>query len=235
MPDKNPQPDPELGPRPVAWITWALIGSTFAVYFVQLYEFHLHGRDVVGDALAFGPQAWATHRYWTLLTYAWVHGVTMFGGWSFAWLHIVIDMMFLFFFGPMLEEYIGHRRYLGLYLGGVIVSALVWVFFNTDPQESIIGASGAVCAVIAGVGTAGEKVKMDVYSLFFPTFQITLRTLVLAIFALEVLQMIAEWLLYKVVAPSYLTGLPGIGHTAHLGGALFGFIYVSVIRYIYRK
>ena len=61
-----------------------------------------------------------------------------------------------------LEEMLGHARYLGLYLGGAIFSVLVWYFFNSDTDEPIIGASGAVFAVIAGIGTAVPRERVTV-------------------------------------------------------------------------
>ncbi len=64
--------------RPVAWVTWFIVGSTVAVFLLQLLMLHLFGEDVVGDALAFSPDAMAEHRYWTVLTYAWAHAVALF-------------------------------------------------------------------------------------------------------------------------------------------------------------
>jgi len=235
MPEENSPPEANSDPRPEPWITWAIIASVIAVYFVQLYQFNLHGRDVVGDALSFGHQSWAEHRYWTWITYAWAHAATMFGGTGFAWIHVAINMAFLLLFGPMLEEYLGHLFYLGLYLGGVLASAGTWFLLSTDPGESIVGASGAVFAVIAGVGTAAPKMKMDLYSIYLPTIKVTLGVIVLVLCGMEVLEMIAEWILSKTLSATYLAWLPSIGHTAHLGGAFFGFVYVTILRLIYRK
>jgi succinate dehydrogenase hydrophobic anchor subunit len=58
-------PDGRYPARP--WMTWLLTGSILAVYVVQLLYMR-HGVDTVGTALAFGPEALARHRYWTLLT-----------------------------------------------------------------------------------------------------------------------------------------------------------------------
>ena len=74
IPKMYPYPAPR---RPVAWVTWILVGSTVAVFLAQLLSLHLHGDDVVGNALAFSPEAMADHRYWTLLTYAWAHAVAI--------------------------------------------------------------------------------------------------------------------------------------------------------------
>jgi membrane associated rhomboid family serine protease len=204
--------------RPVAWVTWTLVGTTVAVFLAQLFELHVRGDDVVGDTLAFSPGALAQGRWWTLLTYAWVHAVSMFGDSGFFWLHIVANMVPLICLGPALEEFLGHGRYLGLYLGGAIAAALVWYAFNVNAgDEPIIGASGAVFAIIAGVGTAAPRVRVDVYLFYVLPISMTLRTLAILLCGAELAQAIFGW-------------LPEIAHAAHLGGAAFGFLYVGAVR-----
>jgi membrane associated rhomboid family serine protease len=204
--------------RPVAWATWFLVGTTIAVFLGQLYELHTRGEDFVGEALAFSPDAFGAGHWWTLLTYAWVHAVAMFGDSSFFWLHIVANMIPLICLGPALEEFLGHLRYLGLYLGGAIVAALVWYALNLNAaDEPIIGASGAVFAVIAGVATAAPGMRVRVYLFYVLPISMTLRTMAFVICGAELAQAVFGW-------------LPEIAHSAHLGGAAFGFLYVGAVR-----
>ncbi len=223
LPPEPPPFDPYPWKRPTAWVTWIILGSTIAVFLCQLLELHLRGEDVVGDTLAFSPQAWADGHYWTLITYAWVHAVAMFGDSSLFWLHIAANMIFLFCLGPALEEFLGHWKYLGLYVGGAIAAALVWFLFNsdTDSDQGIIGASGAIFALIAGAGTAAPRERVIVYIFYVLPIKMTLRTMALVICGAEVAQQVFGW-------------IPEIAHTAHLGGALFGFIYVLLVRYLSR-
>jgi len=217
---------PELYPyplsrgRPVAWVTWLLVGSTVAVFLLQLLELHLrgHGRnDVVGNALAFSPEAFSEHRYWTLLTYAWAHAVAMFGDPGLFWLHIVANMIFLVCLGPALEDFLGHGRYLGLYLGGAIAAALIWFFFNADSPDGIIGASGAIFALVAGAGTAAPRARVMVYLFYILPIRMSMGVLALVACGTELAQIVFGW-------------MPEVAHSAHLGGAAFGFLYVLVIR-----
>jgi membrane associated rhomboid family serine protease len=209
--------------RPVAWVTWCLAGSTVAVFLLQLLARHLYGGDVLGDALAFSPQAWADHRYWTLLTYAWAHAVAMFGDSGLFWLHIVANMIPLICLGPALEEILGHWRYLGLYLGGAVASALVWLSFyslstsTTDSDQGIIGASGAVFAVIAAIGTAIPRVRVTVLLLYVLPIRMSMRVLALTVCGVEAASILFHW-------------MPEVAHSAHLGGAAFGFFYVVAVR-----
>jgi membrane associated rhomboid family serine protease len=219
IPQIYPYPMPTR--RPVAWVTWFLVGSTVAVFLLQLLGFRLFGDDVVGNALAFSPQALADHHYWTLLTYAWAHAVAMFGDSGLFWLHIVSNMIPLICLGPALEELLGHGRYLGLYLGGAIASAVVWFVFNPTSGEGIIGASGAVFALIAGIGTAAPRARVTVFLFYVLPLRMSMRVLALTICGVEAASILFHW-------------MPEIAHSAHLGGAAFGFLYVMVFRFTSR-
>jgi membrane associated rhomboid family serine protease len=213
--------DPISMRRPIAWVTWFIVGTTVAVFLLQLYALHLYADDVVGNALAFSSQAMAEHRYWTVLTYAWVHAVAMFGDSSLFWLHIVANMIPLICFGPALEEWLGHLRFLGLYLGGAIAAVLVWYALNSDLDEPIIGASGAVFAVIAGIGTALPRVRVTLLLFFILPLRMSLGVMAVVICGLEAAQALFHW-------------MPEIAHSAHLGGAAFGFLYVMAARRVSR-
>ncbi|HEY0257044.1 MAG TPA: rhomboid family intramembrane serine protease [Candidatus Methylacidiphilales bacterium] len=216
-------PSYEITPRrPIAWVTWTLVGSTFAVFLLQLLSVHLHGDDVVGNTLAFSSQAWAEGRYWTLITYAWAHAVIFFGDPGLFWLHIVANMLPLICLGPAMEELLGRWRFLGLYLGGAIASVLVWFIFNPDAQEPIIGASGAVFALIAAAGTAAPRARVIVYFFFVLPIPMSLRVLAITACGVELAFIILNW-------------MPEVAHTAHLGGAAFGFLYILGIRLLARR
>jgi membrane associated rhomboid family serine protease len=208
--------------RPVAWVTWILVGTTVAVFLLQLLTLHLYGEDIVGDTLAFSSQALAEHRYWTLLTYAWAHAVAMFGDSSYFWLHIVANMIPLICLGPALEEMLGHGRYLGLYLGGAVAAALVWYALNMTTDEPIIGASGAVFAVIAAVGTAAPTARVTVLLFYILPIRMSMRGLALAACGVELASILFHW-------------MPEVAHSAHLGGAAFGFLYIMADRRISRR
>jgi len=206
-------------PRPIAWVTWSLVGTTVAVFLLQLHRLHQDGEDVIGNTLAFSSQAWADHRYWTLITYAWVHAVEMFGNSSYFWLHIVSNMIPLICLGPALERILGAWSYLGLYIGGAIASALVWFVFNLNagPDDGIIGASGAVFALIAGIGTAAPRVRVTVFLFYVLPLRMSMSVLALTACGIELASILFHW-------------MPEIAHTAHLGGAAFGFLYVLAMK-----
>jgi membrane associated rhomboid family serine protease len=203
--------------RPFAWVTWTLVASTVGVFVMQMIELHRnHGVDVVGDFLACSRQSLHDGRYYTLLTYAWAHAVAMFGDSGYFWLHIVANMIPLACLGPALEEMLGHWRYLALYLGGAIVSVLVWLVFNHGSNDPIIGASGAVFAVIAGIGMAAPRARVTVYFFFILPVRMSMSAVALVSCGLEVLMILFNW-------------LPDVAHSAHLGGAAFGAFFTWLV------
>jgi membrane associated rhomboid family serine protease len=225
-PRESSAPDDELQwRRPFAWVTWTLIVSVIGVFILQLVELHRYHDDVVGNALAFSPDALQDHRYYTLLTYAWAHAVAIFGysTWFF-WLHIVANLIPLACLGPALEEILGHGRFLALYLGGAIVSVLVWYSFNSDSGESIIGASGAVFAVIAGIGTALPRQRVTVLLFYVVPLRMSMSTVALVACGLE-----AAFIVFQYIPPLAPYSLPEIAHSAHLGGAAFGAFYAWIM------
>jgi membrane associated rhomboid family serine protease len=225
MADEFSQAYPDFVPPkpPVAWVTWLLFSSTVAVFLLQLYEQHVYGDDVLGNALAFSPAAWADGRYWTVLSYAWAHAVEMLGDSDLFWLHIVANMVPLVCIGPALEDFLGKWRFLGLYLGGAVAAALTWFCFDQDAgSQGIIGASGAIFALIAGAGTAAPRARIIVYLFFVLPLRMRLGVLAVAVCVAEVAQIVFGW-------------LPGLAHSAHLGGATFGFLYVLAFRLLGRR
>jgi membrane associated rhomboid family serine protease len=177
------------------WMTWLLTGTILAVWIVQWIGAR-HGVDVVGKALAFGPAAMARHRYWTLLTYAWAHALPLRGLPLYAGFHLASNVVPLICIGPALERRCGPWWILAVFAGGAVAAAM-------------IGASGALFALIAAGGVLGVQIwRVD---LVF--FQLPLR---LSLRLASVVLCLIE------LAQYFLNSLPDVAHVAHLGGALFG-------------
>ena len=197
-----------------AWMTWFLTGSILAVYVGQLLGVR-GGRDIVGSELAFSPQALATDRYWTLLTYAWAHAVPLSHQPAYLGLHLVSNVCPLFCLGPALERWRGPWVFLALYIGGVLFSALTW--YACGGTGAMIGASGAVFALFTAAGMLGIHLRRVDFALFTLPLHLNLRLAAWVLCGLELLQMV-------------IPGLPEVAHVAHLGGGLFGVLFVLVAR-----
>jgi membrane associated rhomboid family serine protease len=158
--------------------------------------------------LALSRDGLASGGWWLLVTHAFLHANL---------LHLVVNMVALWFTGPLLEELLGPLRYLLLYLGGAVCGGIIQTL-ATPGSVDLVGASGSVCALLVGFGT------------LFPNLQIT----ALIFFVIPV-NMKASTLGWLVIVGSLLLWLLGIerqiGHLAHLGGGIAGF----VICYFYKK
>ena len=139
------------------------------------------------------------------------------GGWG----HLLMNMWMLWVFGNNIEDRLGHFAYLVFYiLGGVLATLAFWA---SDPGSlmPVIGASGAVAAVLGG------------YAITFPTAKV--RTLVFFLLILIVdipaLILLGIWFALQVV--SGLMGLWGVvmepvAFWAHIGGFLAGMILMPL-------
>lgn len=208
-------------PHRITPVTRWLFGSTVAVFLFQFLVFKLSGTDRLGDSLAFSSESWAHHDYWTVLTYAWLHAVDLPGVPGLFWIHLVANMLPLLFLGPPLENYLGPWRFLGLYLGGAVAAALGWFLLHPTSDEGVVGASGAIFALIAAAGTVAPRARVMVYLFFLLPIPMNLMTLALVACGVEALQMVFHW-------------LPEVAHAAHLSGALFGLLYVLTLRLIFQ-
>src|SRR3954469_2234911 len=65
-----------------------------------------------------------------------------------GWVHLIGNMWVLWIFGDNVEDRLGHRRYLGLYLLGGFAAGALHILTNAGSQVPTLGASGAVAAVM---------------------------------------------------------------------------------------
>lgn len=144
---------------------------------------------------------------WQLLTYGFLHSV------QDPW-HILQNMLMLYFFGSMLEERLGGRRFFLTYMAAQVVGGLFFLApcLFVPSGAHAIGASGAVFGVMIAAATIYPR--RIVFLLFFP------------------LQM--RWLAVGIVGIELFSALPqlkgntsdGVAHLVHLGGAAYGFLAV---------
>ena len=184
------------------------------VYVMRFLESYLH----------FSTQRaffWPYIEFWRFIGFQFLHA-------NFS--HLLFNMIALYFFGPMVEQYLGSKRYLAFYLLCGICGALMYLLLNlsgyivtlmshtqvqipgllfNDPSTPLVGAS----AGIFGVLMAGAFLAPHATVLLFFFLPMQLRTLA-----------------YVLVGISIFTLLTG-GHNAggeagHLGGAIAGFYFI---------
>ena len=149
-------------------------------------------------------------RPWTLFTYMFLHE---------DFFHLLFNMLWLYWMGQILQEYLGNKKLFSTYVLGGISGAFLYILaFNFFPLFSnavhsaiALGASASVLAITIAAATLLPDYSINLLILG----RIPLRWI--AIFTI-VLDLIS------------ISGDNAGGHIAHLGGALFGFIYIKQLR-----
>jgi membrane associated rhomboid family serine protease len=147
---------------------------------------------------------------WSVITYFFTHE---------DFFHILFNMIFLYWFGNLIVEFLGSRRLISLYVLGGIAGGLVYIIaYNTIPyfadravSSQLLGASGAVYAVVVGAA-----VLIPDYT-FFLLFLGPVKIKYIAMF-------------YAFLSFAQTIGPNAGGNLAHLGGALMGAIYIWQLR-----
>lgn len=135
--------------------------------------------------------------------------------------HLIFNMMSLYFLGSMLEnEFMfqfgsmnGELHFLILYiLGGLFATLIPYIRNQDNPNYRSLGASGAVSAVIFGAIIWNPTMELGILFIPIPIPAYIFGPLYLAF----------EYWADK-------RGNTGIAHDAHIGGAIFGILYILII------
>jgi membrane associated rhomboid family serine protease len=180
-------------------VTIAIIILTTVVSLASLYVY-----PELLDRGMFRPYRMVRYRTWyELLTSGFLHA-------NLA--HLFVNMFVLFFFGIELERMIGPSDFLILYLSGIIISSIPTLYkFKNDPGYATVGASGAVGSVLFA------------FIFLFPTEKLILILLPIPIPAWLFAML---YLAYSIFESKRRRGK--INHEAHIAGALWGVIYMTL-------
>lgn len=146
-------------------------------------------------------------QVWRLLTYAFLHAIT--------WYHILFNMLFLWWMGNELEEMYGSKEFLALYLVAAVVAGATFLLHGIIVNEPMrcLGASGAVMALTV------------LFALYFPQRTILVFFVIpMPIWVVVVLYVGYDLFMFLLsVAAGQSQSFVAV--SAHLGGALFGWLY----------
>jgi membrane associated rhomboid family serine protease len=202
---------------------WTAVNTIIAVNVaIWLANFILTGdlfrelfslRFSLNDVFCLWPNL-ATHPWnaWQLLTYGFLHdGPSLRFPHDYSPLHLIFNMLTLWFFGREVEAVMGRAEFLRFYCASIVFAGLAWVvgegLAGAQNGAPLVGASGGVMAVLAA------------FIWYFP------RQTVLIYGVLPV----PAWALGLLYLMSDVGGAGDrtshVAHVAHLGGALFGLLY----------
>jgi rhomboid family protein len=174
-----------------------------------VFIMELNGGDAfVSKWAAIPAEVSAGHHWITILTAMFMHG---------SWSHIIGNMVFLWAFGPEIEDAMNPLRYSIFYILGGLAAMIAQVI--VDPHSTVpnLGASGAIAAVMGAflVTYPGDQIRSLLVIFVF----VRTRFIPAAV-------LIGVWLLSQIISVGTIatTQTGGVAYMAHLGGALFGII-----------
>ncbi|REG83506.1 rhomboid family protein [Algoriphagus antarcticus] len=147
---------------------------------------------------------------WSIFTYMFLHeGI----------FHILFNMLFLYWFGQLIHQFLGSRKLANLYILGGLAGALFYVliynlspYFNTTLNSSLmLGASAGIFAIVVGAATLSPNTTFSLILLG------PVKIKYIAIF-------------YVILSFANSAGANAGGELAHLGGALLGYLYIVQLR-----
>lgn len=198
-----------------AYVTFALIAINIAIFSFQaatsdkvatqiLLNFAMFPVAVSGEAVTggfFPPSL-------TLFTYMFLHG---------GWLHVLLNMLFLFVFGDNIEDALGHGRFLAFYLLCGIAGGAAHALAAPQSNIPLVGASGAIAGVIAA------------YIMIRPCAKITVLAFGFIPIRLASYWVLGFWVLTQVWHVFSLDK-SDTAWWAHVGGLAAGAFLIIVIR-----
>ena len=183
-------------------VTALIILVNGAAFLMEL----MGGDSFVTAWSAIPAQVISGHGWITLLTSMFMHS---------SWMHIIGNMIFLWAFGPQIEDAMGRWRYLVFYFAGGLVAMLAQV--AADPHSTVpnLGASGAIAAVMGAFLITYPRDRIRSAWIFFVFVRITFIPAVV---------LIGFWFLSQLLDAGSVADVQtgGVAYVAHVGGFVFG-------------
>ena len=163
--------------------------------------------------LVLSPDLLEQGHVYQLLTFQFLHG---------GLFHIIINCLMIWMIGKPIEEALGKRRLLSLYLlsgiaGGLIQCGLAWTEIN--PTGGVVGASAGVFGLIAAFALLQWNREMTILLMFIIPVRIRAKYLLIALAVIGFLGVLSQR--QDVTGQGSL-----VAHGAHLGGLLGGVFFI---------
>ena len=174
---------------------------------VGIFTLELSGGDAfVAHWAATPAQITSGHSWITILTSMFMHG---------SWSHIIGNMIYLWAFGPQIEDAMGRVRYLVFYLIGGLIAMVAQIAAAPHSTVPMLGASGAIAAVMGAflVTYPRDQIRSVLFILIF-----------VRITFIPACLLIGFWFLTQLVHAGSVGDVQrgGVAYLAHVGGFVFG-------------
>ncbi|MBS4050886.1 MAG: rhomboid family intramembrane serine protease [Methylomonas sp.] len=200
------------------YVTWGIMAVCIGVYLLMLLmpdamaQHFLYKYGMV--PLRYTNPTWSKHfglppdYYFSFLSSLFLHG---------GWVHLLVNMMFMWIFADNIEDLMGHKRFAAFYLiCGLLATYIQW-YFSQNLVVPVVGASGAIAGVLGAYffRFPYARVVIMVPILFFPLF-----------FEIPAIAFLGVWVILQLQEISTAAMFPGLGGSsawwAHLGGFAVG-------------
>jgi len=197
-----PLSDASRRPRHFPAVTALIILINVAVFVAEL----MRGDAFVLKWSVVPADIFAGHHWITILTAMFLHG---------SWSHIIGNMVFLWAFGPEIEDTMNPLRYSVFYLAGGLVAMLAQVLASPHSTVPNLGASGAIAAVMGAFLVTYPRDRMRSLLVIFIFVRVTFIPAAL---------LIVVWFLIQLVNAGAVANVQtgGVAYLAHIGGCIFG-------------
>jgi membrane associated rhomboid family serine protease len=186
--------------------------ATVLVIAVNIFIFllELAGGDNFVNRWSMVPADIVAGRNWiTILTAMFLHA---------GWVHILGNMLFLWVFGPAIEDVMGSWRYLFFYLLGGLVATAAQILGGPSSTIPNLGASGAIAAVMGAFLITYPRDRIRTLLLLGWFIRVTFLPAVVLVGVWFLIQLISQVGAFAAMSQG------GVAYLAHIGGFIFGMI-----------
>ncbi len=206
------------GAQSMSMVGWILLITTIT-YVVENALILWFKNEAIIEFFGLSAIALKSGWVWTLITYALLHDPVAAGG---IW-HILFNLLLIFFTGKVLENDIGSKNLLTLYMTSALWGGLVWALVHWQGHSVLIGASAGGIGLLTVFCLLHKEEPMTFLLFFIIPITMKPKWLLTGIIGIELLGFLFSELPSKA-------GNYAIANSAHLGGILGGFIFYSIIR-----
>lgn len=147
----------------------------------------------------------------TLVTSMFLHG---------GWMHLLGNMLYLWIFGNNIEDAMGHAKFVAFYLLSGILAALSHALTDPSSQIPMVGASGAISAVLGA------------YLLLFPRAHVLVFLPAIGMTRVAAGIVLGMWFITQLISGGMSVGATGggVAFFAHIGGFIAGMALIGLFK-----
>ena len=204
--------DDNTGRRTVPLVTFGLIAVNVLFFFAEL-----SGGDALIEQWAFVPRRFLANPggdFLTLFTSMFMHA---------GWVHLLGNMLYLWFFGDNVEDRFGHFKFIAFYLLSGFAATAAQLAFSTESNVPNLGASGAIAGVLGAYILMFQQGKVNVL-------------MGRGVVPMPALVVIGLWIVLQLfsgfgsLTTTTTVQSGGVAYMAHIGGFIAGLVLTFLLR-----